>query len=241
VLKLLLYVNQRGIKPLRIPSNIPVSDYFIRKYIVTENYIQTEKILSQQKKKITTQSYTQLKLTVNKRIGQITTDIDHINLITQHLKQYDSCIFYELLTIKILEQAKLQVSNCFETYKSYGWLLNNLYTPNLHSLFLVGLMCKKEEGKLLKSMYSIYFELLRLRQLWIEAYDFFAGVLNEVPASHSFHVVEAYLLVLGQDMSMVFGKKFRGVINYIRDEYFPRGDNKPCKVRIEKIIENLNY
>lgn len=228
-----------GVEPLNIPVNMPISDYFIRKYIVTDNYIQTERILTLQKNKITNQSYRQLKLIVNKRIGQVTTDLDHINLITGFLKQYDSCIFYELLSIKIIEQAKLQVSNCFETYKSYGWLLNNLYTPNLHSLFLVGLVCKKEEGKFLKSMYSIYFELLRLRRMWHEAYNFFAGMLNETPISNSFHVVEAYLLVLGKDMSAVFGKRFRGITNYIREEYFARGDNKPCKVRIEKIIEGL--
>lgn len=228
--------NELGFKT---DFNIPISKYFIKKYVITENYIQTEKIVNEEKKAISKQSHFNLKVTINKRIGQITTDMEHVSLIIGTLKQYNDCVFYELVSIKILEQAKLQVASCFEFYKSYGMLLSNLYSPHLHSLFLVSLLYKKEKTTNLKGMYSIYFEFLRLKQMWAEAYDFLAGVLNEMPSFDVFYVVEAYLIVLGRDMVRLFGKRFKGILNYLREEFFIRGENDPCKVRIEGIIEHL--
>lgn len=234
--------KKEEIQPNKLPKlkfNVPMSDFFIKKYIITDIYKHTETMLAKEKEDMTSATLLRIKLAVNKRIGQVTVDAGHIYLITESLKKYNGYVFYELVIIKILEQAKLQVSSCFKSYKSYGMLLNNLYTPQLHSLFLVGLMCDNGHGALLKSMYSVYFDVLRHKNLWKEAYNFFAGLLNEQPTSDAFYVIEAFLLVLGEDMCRIFGSIFSNITKYIMTEYFSRGSNEPCKVRIRKIIEDL--
>lgn len=219
--------------------NIQISDFFLGNYVFTQNYISAEKMLQEEKNTINKMSHFKLKLLVNKRVGQITTDVDHLYQIINILRENKGLVFYELVIIKLIEQAKLQVSNCFESYKPYGILLAELYTPELHSLFLVSLLDKKETGNALKSIYSVYFEFLRLRGFLEEAYNFFSSLLNEMPTFDSFFVIESYLIVLGHDMLRFFGKSFKGILHYIVDEYFARGRNDPSQVRIVSSLKKL--
>lgn len=219
--------------------NINISDYFLKKYVFTPIYIETEQKLLDEKSKMSAIEQLKLKMFVNKRIGQITTDSDHLSQIIQMLKQKSCLLLNELITIKLLQQAKIQVTNCFESYKAYGFLLAELSNSNFHSLFLMSLIHKKETGKMLKSIFSVYFEYLRIKREFIEAYNFFASILNEKPSFDVFFVIEAFLIILGNEMINVYGKVAKGIFKFLVTDYLQMGTNEPSSVRIITMVNKL--
>ncbi|KRH93053.1 hypothetical protein M153_16250002500 [Pseudoloma neurophilia] len=219
--------------------NINLSDFFLQNYVFTQQYIITEKNLQNEKSKMSSSAQFKLKLLVNKRIGQITTDLQHLAQIINICKENYNLVFIELLIIKILQQAKVQISNNFEIYKSYGLLLSELYSNDLHSLLLMSLIYNQDKEKNLKSIYTPYFELLRIRNMFSESFNFIASVLNERPNFDVFFILESYLLILGPNMLRYYGGRFKGVLKYIVNIYIRMGDNEPSIVRIKTIIDKL--
>lgn len=220
-------------------TNINISFFFLENYIFTQCYINTEKELSREKTQTTPMEQFKMKMLVNKRIGQITTDTQHLSQIIQICQKNNNLIFTELMIIKMLQQVKIQVTNCFDTYKSYGLLLSELYSTELHSLLLMSLLYNKDTGKNLKSIYSPYFELLRLRSMFQEAYNFFVSILNEPPSFDVFFVIEAYLIILGPTMLHTYTKRFKGVLKLLSTVYIKMGKNEPSTVRIKTMIEQI--
>lgn len=219
--------------------NIKISNFFLKNYVYNDFFIITEKKLQDEKNEYNKLDLLKIKMIVNKRIGQITSDHEHILQIVEILQKNYNLVCCEFMIVKILEQAKIQITNYFESYKSYGIFLSRMYTPEMHSLLLMCLLHKMETGNILKSLYSVYFELLRLKKFFSEAHNFLVSILNEPPEFNIFYVIESFLLILGSDMLNSYGIHFKGIIKYIRNEYLTRNYNEPSQVRIETILSNL--
>lgn len=233
--------TQNQIEYQKKEMNIQISDFYLKNYVFTQLYVNTEKKLLEEKSNMPAVNQFKTKLMVNKRIGQITTDTQHLSQILNLFKENRSLISTELIVLKIIQQAKIQVTNCFESYKSYGLLLAELYTPELHTLLLMSLIHRKETGNTLRSIYSPYFELLRLRNMMVESYNFFASILNEPPHFNIYFVIESYLLILGDGMLRFYGKRFKAILNFILRIYLPMGQNEPSSVRIQTIIKRIAF
>lgn len=229
-----------SIKYPKNEMNLNFSDFFLKNYVFTEKYIETEKNLAIDRNQMSKMELYKLKMIINKRIGQVTSDKEHLFQIIEILKEKKSLISFEYIAIKVIEQTKIQVTNSFDSYKPYGFLLSKIYSPELHSIFLMSLIYKKESGNVLKSIYSPYFELLRLNNFLTEAYNFIVSILNSDPEFHIFFVIESYLIILGSTVYQFYRKRFKGILNYIIKEYIVRGNNEPCSIRIKDLIFRLH-
>ncbi|EPR79188.1 hypothetical protein SLOPH_1784 [Spraguea lophii 42_110] len=226
-------------------TNIPLTQHFIDTSINTKEYSTILKLIENDRNKIQKGQQNKIILTVSKRVSQITTDTNQIDKIIQTLDPIkNSYIFMEYLSNKIIEQARVQVSQHKDSYKSYAYLLSKIYDQektfdSLCLIFKNKIITSKIEEKSIKGVYLIYFGLLDIKNNLKESWFFLAGLLNVEPNHSSFYVLESFLSVLGDKMLEEYKERFIGLLKYIRDTYLKMFEDEPSRVRIENLTTKI--
>ncbi|KAM0676263.1 hypothetical protein GVAV_000226 [Gurleya vavrai] len=212
----------------KIKTNIPFSQELISLYI-NDNITDLE--LYKEKNK---EEYLDIKRIVNKRMMQLSSELEHIQEISKVLMKYkDNDSFIEIFTSKIIEQSKLQVKNQKEFYKVLAYLFYLLRTDKLFLYYrfkIVTVDC--DDNLALRSIYYVYFGVLKLANLYQEAWFFLASILNEKPIEKTLYVLDAFIIVLGIKMKEFYGSEFCKLEEYIFVNFFPLFDNDAIKTRI---------
>jgi hypothetical protein len=220
-------------------TNIPFSNTLIERFVNNEEYLNLEKMIEEEKNRVDVKEQVNIKARINKRLSQLSSDSLQVQRISNDLSKYkDSFIFMESFVIKILEQGKVQVSSRIESYKEYSSLFSSLLNDHLLSYFRVILFTKKGGSSALKGMYSVYFGLLKQRNMYDEAWFFIASVLNIHPGICSIYVIEVFLIILGEDLVNWNRNEFFKIVAYLRKTYLPMVDNDAAKVRISNLMSN---
>lgn len=179
----------------------------------------------------------QIKIFVNKKCNQISTDFSHTqNLVNEILPFREIPAFKEIFLRKLLDQGRVQVSGHFDSYKPFSFLLFKLNSSDMINTYVRLLIAKNGSESELKGMYAIYFGFLNLKEdvdgcwLWI------ASVLNVKPNGFSGYVVEAFLLICGDLLYEKIPLQFKGIIKYIKAFYLKDINNPPVETRILNIL-----
>lgn len=182
-----------------------------------------------------------IKIFVNKKCNQISTDFEHtINLIKEILPYKNNTIFKELFIRKLIDQGRVQVSGCFESYKPFSFLLFKLDCADMINTYVSMLISKQGSESELRGMYAIYFGFLNLKEdvdgcwLWI------ASILNTKPNVFSGYVLEVFLLICGDLLFEKIRAQFLGIVKYIKKYYLSEIGNPPVETRISAILLKYN-
>ncbi|KAF7684293.1 hypothetical protein TCON_0507 [Astathelohania contejeani] len=222
-----------------IKTNIPFSDIFIKEFILRPEYPEIEIQINFEKSNTSLNHQRNLKLKINKRLSQVSSDQNHLVLLICELKEYNnSFLFIEYFTQILLNQGKLQVSSHPNSYINYSYLFAHLINSSLLIYFRIILFTRFDTPANLKGMYSIYFGILKICNMMDEAWMFIVSILNVHPGEVSLHIVESFLRILGIEMKQAF-PSFKGVLTYIKTKYLPLGDNQACAIRIIDIIDRI--
>ncbi|KAM0680331.1 hypothetical protein GINT2_001386 [Glugoides intestinalis] len=179
----------------------------------------------------------QIKMFVNKKCNQISTDFSHtLKLITEIMPFKEIPAFKEIFLRKILDQGRVQVSGHFESYKPLAFILLKINSPEMINTYIRLLLARKGSESELKGMYAIYFGFLNLKEdvdgcwLWI------ASVLNVAPNKFTGYVLEVFLIICGDLLFEKIPVQFLGILRYIKKYYLKEIVNLPVETRITNIL-----
>ena len=183
----------------------------------------------------------QIKMFVNKKCNQISTDYGHTSALVRELMPYrEHKLFIELFARRLIEQGRVQVSAHLESYKPLGYVLVTLDCERLVQAYFklaMARMCGESE---IRGIYAIYFGYLNLKEDHAACWFWLAGILNCLPNGLSGYVLEAFLLVCGEMMHEKCGLRFLKILRYIKKHYLQELQNRPVETRIASIIANYD-
>lgn len=179
----------------------------------------------------------QIKIFVNKKCNQASTDFSHtVNLANEILPFRENTAFKEIFLRKLLDQGRVQVSGHFESYKPLSFLLFKLDSPDIINTYVRLLIAKQGSESELRGMYAIYFGFLNLKEdvdgCWLWA----ASVLNIKPNKFTGYVLEVFLIVCGDLLFEKVRSQFVGIVRYIKKFYLKELENAPVESRILDLL-----
>lgn len=182
-----------------------------------------------------------IKIFVNKKCNQISTDFEHtMNLVNEILPYKNNVVFKELFIRKLIDQGRVQVSGCFESYKPFSFLLFQLDSADMINTYVSMLISKQGSESELKGMYAIYFGFLNLKEDLDGCWLWISSVLNTAPNKFSGYVLEVFLLICGDLLYEKIKSHFLGIVKYIKKYYLKEIQNPPVETRIENILQKYN-
>ena len=110
-------------------TNIPYTPEFISLYPQHTTLIEF--------KSLDPNELLEIKVFVNKRCNQVSTDFDHtVELANQIVPYKDNQAFKEIFLRKVLEQGKIQVSSHLESYKPFSFILYKFDSQEILSIYI---------------------------------------------------------------------------------------------------------
>lgn len=210
-------------------TNIPYTSEFIKLYPQYNTLIDF--------KSLDPTELLQIKVFVNKKCNQVSTDFEHtINLANQIISYKDNQAFKEIFIRKVLEQGKVQVSSHLESYKPYSFLLFKLESPEIITDYLKMMIWKEGTENELKGMYAIYFGILNLKMDLENSWFWLASVLNSAPNKNTGYILELFLMIVGDLLYEKIPNKFIKILNYIKKYTIIEINNPPVELRILNLI-----
>lgn len=180
----------------------------------------------------------QIKVFVNKKCNQVSTDFEHtITLANQIIPYKSNQAFKEIFIRKVLEQGRIQVSSHIESYKPFSFLLYRLDSPEIINDYLKMLIWKEGSENELKGMYAIYFGILNLKADLDSCWIWIASVLNSIPNTGTGYVLELFLTICGDLLFERLPGRFMKLINYIKNYTIKELKNPPVELRILNYID----
>ncbi|ELA41280.1 uncharacterized protein VICG_01653 [Vittaforma corneae ATCC 50505] len=179
----------------------------------------------------------QIKIFVNKKCNQVSTDFSHtINLVNEMLPFRDNIAFKEIFLRKLLDQGRVQVSGHFESYKPLSFLLFKLDSPDIINTYVRLLITKQGSESELKGMYAIYFGFLNLKEDIDGCWLWMASILNVNPNRFTGYVLEVFLVICGDLLFEKIQTQFAGILRYIKKFYLKELGNAPVESRISRLL-----
>lgn len=179
----------------------------------------------------------QIKLFVNKKCNQISTDFSHtLNLVNEIVPFKENNVFKEIFLRKMIDQGRVQVSGHFESYKPLSFLLLKLNSPDMINMYVRLLISKNGSETELKGIYAIYFGFLNLKEDIDGCWLWLASVLNVKPNKFSGYVLEVFLIICGDILNEKIKYKFRGILKYIKTYYLKELNNIAVESRILEVM-----
>jgi hypothetical protein len=189
---------------------------------------------------IDTKELLKIKVFVNKKCNQISTDFSHtITLVDEILQYKDNQAFQEIFVRKLIDQGRVQVSGHFESYKPLGFILFKLNSPEMINMFVRVLINKQGSESELKGMYSIYFGFLNLKEDIDGCWLWLASVLNVKPSILTGYVLEIFLLVCGDLLNEKINFQFLKIIKYLKNHFIKELNNPAVESRISDYIKKF--
>lgn len=184
------------------------------------------------------QELLQMKMFVNKKCNQISTDYNHtVTLVNEMLQYRENELFAQIFTHKLLEQGKVQVSSHFDSYKPLSYILLKLDSPKIVSTYLRLLVSKEGPEQELRGMYAIYFGYLNLKEDASGSWFWIASIMNCQPNSKTGYVLETFISICSEMLYEKTGYKFVKLADYIKTHFLKELSNPPLETRIEKSLE----
>lgn len=182
----------------------------------------------------------QMRIFVNKKCNQISTDFDHtLNLINEIIPYKSNSAFREIFTRKLLDQGRIQVSGHLESYKPFSFLLLKLDSTEIVSMYVKLMILKEGSESELRGMYAIYFGYLNLKEDVDECWMWLASVLNTSPNKFTGYVLEVFLVICGDLLRERISGKFSKLIKYINTHFLKELNNSPVETRISTVLSCL--
>ncbi|ADM12273.1 uncharacterized protein Eint_091450 [Encephalitozoon intestinalis ATCC 50506] len=229
--------NNSGMQPL-CSTNVPFTDELVSRFILNKAYVSIEEKIWRERQTMPKNIQMQTKIQVNKRLTQVSGKAGQVDRIFNVLREYShSYVFVETFTVKIIEQGRLQVSSCPESYKEFAELFCRFYSSELMEYFRVILFTREASSSTIKGVYSIYFGVLEIQGNSDEAWFFIASMLNSRQSELSCYVVECFFSILGNLLFRTCRGPFFKLIEYVKRYYFREMNNEPCKIRISSMFE----
>ncbi|KAM0685020.1 hypothetical protein COBT_003771 [Conglomerata obtusa] len=228
-----LFVNQSINTCQNIKTNIPFSQMLVDTYL-NDNFIYIEKTNDKN-------DLLDFKRLVNKRLMQVSNDLKHIQELSKDLiKHKENPLFIEAFSKKLIEQCKLQVSRHKDSYKGMSYFFSLVKTEALMNFYRYKLYTEEiRDYNILKSVYLVYFGILKLCGLFEEAWFVLASILNLNPNEGSLYVLEALIIVLGRNMKEFYGESFFSIKEFLINKFFILIDNDAVKVRIVILFDEI--
>lgn len=191
--------------------------------------------------KVDTKELLQIKVFVNKKCNQISTDFSHtITLIDEILQYKENQAFQEIFVRKLIDQGRVQVSGHFESYKPLGFILFKLNSSEMINMFVRLLINKQGSESELKGMYAIYFGFLNLKEDIDGCWLWLASVLNVKPNIFTGYVLETFLLICGDMLYEKINIQFLRIIKYLQKHFLKVLCNSAVESRIEDYIKKYS-
>lgn len=213
-------------------TNIPLSEELIQKYVAHHPRPMNIEI---------TRDMMDAKRVINKRVSQVSNDIDHIKKVSKDVLKYThDPELNKMIAELIIRQGKLQVAVHNDSYKGYSYFFVLIYNDNLMQDFRYKVLTDESvDNSLTKGVYLVYFGILKLHKSFDEAWFFFASMMNVKPIEKSLYVLESFLIVLGSDLKHFYGDEFGKIQKFICDSYWNEVDNLAVKTRIRLLFTKL--
>lgn len=182
----------------------------------------------------------QIKIFVNKKCNQISTDFVHtMSLVNEIIPYKSNSAFREIFTRKLLDQGRVQVSGHLESYKPLSFLLFKLDSVEIADMYVKLMILKKGSESELRGMYAIYFGYLNLREDVDGCWLWMASILNTSPNKFTGYVMEVFLVICGGLLKERISGKFSKLIKYINTYFLKELNNDPVESRISTILSCL--
>lgn len=182
----------------------------------------------------------QMRIFVNKKCNQISTDFTHtLNLVNEIIPHKSNSAFREIFTRKLLDQGRVQVSGHLESYKPFSFLLLKLDSAEIVSMYVKLMILKEGSESELRGMYAIYFGYLNLKEDVDGCWVWLASVLNTKPNKFTGYVLEVFLIICGDLLKERVFSKFSRLIKYMTTYFLKELNNGPVESRISTILSCL--
>ncbi|KAM0678316.1 hypothetical protein BDAP_001029 [Binucleata daphniae] len=214
-----------------VKTNIPFSQDLIDKYLKLESIKNIEN--NNRKSEVT-----DIKRVVNKRLMQVSSDIDHITDLANDLQRYNNgSAFIEAFSCKMIEQSKLQVSGVNESHKSLSFLFYKMYSQDLFDYYRYKVFCDHSiDNKELSNVYLVYFCTLKAIKNYDEAWFFLASLLNVKPIESTLYVLDSFLKIFIKEMKQFYGSEYSKLVAFLTSDFIVQVDNEPIKYRITSML-----
>lgn len=180
----------------------------------------------------------QMKLFINKKCNQISTDYSHtVALVAEILPYKDNSLFKEIFAHKLIEQGRVQVSSHLESYKPLGYVLLCLGSDEIIKLYARLMITRPCNSAEIRGIYAIYFGYLNLKEDFAACWFWLAGVLNCKPNGSTGYVLEAFLSICGDMMHEKHRRPFAGIVQYIKKYFIKEIANDPVETRIKLLLD----
>lgn len=182
----------------------------------------------------------QVKLFVNKKCNQISTDYNHTKALVAEILQYkDNKVFIEIFARKLLEQGRVQVSSHLESYKPLSYTLFCLENEEIIKIYASLMVTRPGNDAELRGMYAIYFGYLTLKEDVKACWFWLAGILNCNLKNLSGYILETFLTICGGMLRKKYGIRFVKILRYIKKHFLKELANPPVETRLSNTIVNL--
>lgn len=179
-----------------------------------------------------------MRLLINKRCNQISTDYTHTaSIISELLPLRSNLLFVEIFARKLLDQGRVLVSSHFDSYRPLSYVLFQLGSGALPSRYLQLLVVRTGSHAELKGMYAIYFGYLNLAEHVAGCWLWLASVLNCEPNALSGYVLETFLTICSGLLREKCGKRFGKLVAYIKKYYIKEIKNAAVETRVMSILD----
>lgn len=217
----------------RLLTNIPFSEEFVVKY-VTNYHIE--------KSDNKNPNIFNCKRIINKRIMQVTADVEHIKEISKDIVGFtNDTNLIQVINSVIVQQGKLQVALHNESYKGYAYFFSSIYNEEIMQNFRYKVFTDPAtDNQATKGVYLIYFGVLKLMKLYDEAWFLFASMMNVKPIEKSLYVMEGFLIVLCSDLMHFYGAEFPNIKHFLLESFCKHPNNKAVQTRIKTLIEKAS-
>lgn len=188
--------------------------------------------------KIDAQELLKIKVFVNKKCNQISTDFSHTIMLVDEIMQYkDNLAFKEIFVRKLVDQGRVQVSGHFDSYKPLGFILFKLNSAEMINMYVRLLINKQGSESELRGMYSIYFGFLNLKEDIDGCWLWLASVLNVKPNLYTGYVLETFLLICGDLLNEKITFQFHNILKYIQKHFIKDLSNPAVESRISDYVK----
>ncbi|KAH9412008.1 hypothetical protein HK407_02g04560 [Ordospora pajunii] len=222
-------------------TNIIFSNEFVSRFILNRRYVEIEESICREKLVMPRSMQIQIKMQINKRLSQVSGNVGQVDRIFNVLREYsNSYLFIETFVLKLIEQGRIQVSSCPNSYREFSVLFCKFFTVELMEYFRVVLFTMKATINTVRGMYGIYFGVLEILGEADEAWFFIASVLNSEQNEMSCYVVECFFSILGKMLFARCRGPFIKLVEYTRKYYIRDMRNEPCKIRMLSILGKYN-
>ena len=179
-----------------------------------------------------------MKLFVNKKCNQISTDYGHTSLLINEILPYrDNEIFKEIFVHKLIDQGRVQVASHLESFKPLSYILFKLDNDAIISMYVRLMILKGSNEVELKGIYAIYFGYLNLKEDVKRCWFWAASVLNCLPNSRTGYVLEVFFFICGDMMHEKCGDGILKIIKYVQTYFLKELKNEAVGIRIDNILK----